>query len=52
MEFIKEGERVLYLWGGAMIKDIENQVSELKAVKNITINVENVERLGLGIRFF
>lgn len=48
MNFVKEGNQILYLWGGAISADIEKSVNELKAIKNVTVNVENVERLLLG----
>lgn len=48
MNLIKENDKILFLWGGNMIGDIESQVNEIKNIKNVTVNVENVERLGLG----
>lgn len=48
MEFVKEGNSVLYLWGKLISDDIKNQVNDIKVIKNVTVNVENVERLGLG----
>lgn len=48
MEFVKEGESVLYLWGRSISDDIQKQVTEIKTIKNVVVNVENVERLALG----
>lgn len=49
MEFVKENDLVLYLWGKSINEDIQKQVNELKLIKNVTVNVENAERLGLGM---
>lgn len=48
MEHVKEGDRVLYIWGGKMDDSIEKKVEAIKKVKNVVVNVENIERLDLG----
>ena len=48
MQFIKEGSSVLYLWSKSLNEEIEKQVNKIKAIKNVTVKVENVERLLMG----
>lgn len=49
MEYIKEGDRVLYLWEGEIDSSLEKNVDALKNRTNVTVNVENVQRLSLGM---
>jgi hypothetical protein len=49
MEYIKEGNSVLYLWSKGISEDIQKQVNEIKTINNVSIKVENVERLPLGL---
>lgn len=48
MEFIKEGNRILYLWENEINASLEKNVETLKNRPNVTVNVENVQRLALG----
>lgn len=41
MEFIKQGDEVLYVWHGQQVADLEQQVNEMKKVA--TVRVENAE---------
>lgn len=50
MNTIQEGSRILYLWQGEISPAIEQNVTALKNIKNVTVNVENVERITLGKR--
>lgn len=49
MDNIKEGDRVLYLWEGEIDSSLERNVESLKNRTNVTVNVENVQRLSLGM---
>ena len=51
MQLIKEGNSVLYLWSKSINDEIEKQVNQIKAIKNVEVKVENVERLLMGICF-
>ena len=46
MELITEGQ-VIYLWSQQMITEVEQEVNELKS-RNIAVNVENFDRIGLS----
>lgn len=48
MESINENSHVLYLWQENIKTSLEENVKKLKAIKNVTVNVENVERILLG----
>ena len=48
MELIQENNHVLFIWGGESNVDIENKVNEIKKIKGVAVNVENIERLSLG----
>lgn len=48
MNSIQEGSKVLYLWQGEIGASIERNVTALKNINNVTVNVENVERISLG----
>lgn len=47
MDTIKEGNHVLFLWSDGAVS-IEDNVNSLKNIKNVTVNVENIERIALG----
>ncbi|XP_058446910.1 anamorsin homolog [Malaya genurostris] len=48
MNFVKENNQVLYVWGGAISTDIEQEVNQLKSVPNVKISVENADRVQLA----
>lgn len=48
MDNIREGDRVLYIWGGKMDDSIEKKVEDIKKIKNVVVNVENIQRLKMG----
>ena len=48
MEFVKSGQKVLYVWGGEVSSDMETQVNTIKSIENVEVNVENMERLEMG----
>lgn len=48
MNLIAEGSSVLYIWSGEFNQTVEQNVNELKSIKNIDLKVENFERLSLG----
>uniref|UniRef100_U5EZP7 Anamorsin homolog n=1 Tax=Corethrella appendiculata TaxID=1370023 RepID=U5EZP7_9DIPT len=48
MNFIKEKDQILFLWSGEVNENIEKTVNEIKTVQNVTVNVENIERLQLA----
>ena len=50
MELVKEGDHILYVWGGEINSNIEEQVNKLKLKENVKVNVENAERLSLGMQ--
>lgn len=41
MEFVKQGDEVLYVWHGQQVADLELQVNEMKKIANV--RVENAE---------
>lgn len=41
MEFVKQGDEVLYVWHGQQVADLEQQVNEMKKIANV--RVENAE---------
>lgn len=47
MEYVKPGQKVLYVWGGEVNTALETQINELKAA-GIEVNVENIDRLRFG----
>lgn len=48
MNNIKEGSHALYIWDGEMNADIESHVNEIKNIKNVQLNVENLQRISMG----
>jgi SAM-dependent methyltransferase len=52
MDLIKENSLVLFLWGGNSTVNIEEKVNELKKVAGVVVNVENIDRLSLGMFYF
>ncbi|XP_037047658.1 anamorsin homolog [Bradysia coprophila] len=48
MSNIKEGSRALYIWDGEMSSEIETQVNEIKNIKNVQLNVENLQRITMA----
>ncbi|XP_053676011.1 anamorsin homolog [Anopheles nili] len=48
MNFVLENNHVLYLWGGAVGPEIEQEVNNIKSIPNVKVNVENVDRLHLA----
>ncbi|KAG4066508.1 hypothetical protein HA402_007144 [Bradysia odoriphaga] len=49
MNNIKEGSRALYIWDGEMSSEIETQVNEIKNIKNVQLNVENLQRITMEL---
>lgn len=48
MEYVKAGQKILYVWGGEVNSDLEEQINALKANSSIQIVTENIDRLQLG----
>lgn len=48
MNFVQENNQVLYIWGGTISADIEQEVNQLKSIPGVKVNVENAERVLLG----
>jgi len=48
MNIIKEGSQVLYLWDGELNSIIETNVNEIKIIKNVTLKVENLQRISMA----
>lgn len=48
MEFVKPGQKVLYVWGGEVNSVLETQINALKSSDSIQVTVENIDRLKLG----
>lgn len=48
MNFVQENNQVLYIWGGTISADIEQEVNQLKSVPGVKVNVENAERVSMG----
>ncbi|KAL1384587.1 hypothetical protein pipiens_013046 [Culex pipiens pipiens] len=48
MNFVQENNQVLYIWGGTISADIEQEVNQLKSISGVKVNVENAERVLLG----
>lgn len=49
MDFVKSGNKVLFVWGGNVNDLFEKTINDLKAVAGTTICVENVDRLKMGM---
>ncbi|XP_065088928.1 anamorsin homolog [Ochlerotatus camptorhynchus] len=48
MNFVQENSNVLYIWSGTISADVEQEVNQLKTVPNVTVNVENADRVQLA----
>lgn len=48
MNFVQENNHVLYIWGGTISADVEQEVNQLKAIPGVKVNVENGERVLLA----
>ncbi|XP_055641212.1 anamorsin homolog [Toxorhynchites rutilus septentrionalis] len=48
MNFIQENNHVLYIWNQTLNTEIEQEVNQLKTVPNVTVKVENAERVQLA----
>ncbi|XP_055546259.1 anamorsin homolog [Wyeomyia smithii] len=48
MNFVQENNTILYIWGGTVNSEIEQEVNQLKAIPNVKINVENTDRVFLA----
>lgn len=48
MNFVQENSNVLYIWGGTISADVEQEVNQLKTVPNVKVNVENADRVQLA----
>jgi len=48
MNIIKEGSHVLYLWDGELNSVIEANINEIRNIKNVTLKVENLQRIAMA----
>lgn len=51
MNIVQEYNQVLYIWKGTLNADIEKEVNQLKTIPNVKLNVENADRVYLGMWF-
>ena len=49
LSHIKEGNHILYIWDSTKTATaLEENVNKIKTLRNVQVNVENLERLNLG----